>query len=248
MNLEKYPMKPNGMYVLGKSDFDDIAEMILKEYMPDVLYRPQAVDIEYLAQECFYLDIKYDCIQPDGKVLGMIAFADAEYETYDYDGNVKYIELEEGTLLVDMSLIGSENRARQRFTVAHEAAHWISQRSYHSPQNRVYDFRKQQGLVVCRTEHIEQDRVRSQHGKKSDEFWLEWQADRLGAALLMPKETFKEICDSVFWSYGIRNGHLSEYVGKRVACEIISTVAGMFNVSFRAAEIRMTDLNLTKVK
>lgn len=247
MNLEKYPMKPNGMYVLKKSDFDDIAEMILKEYMPDVLYRPQAVDIEYLAEECFYLDIKYDCIQPDGKVLGMIAFADTKYPTYDYDGNDRCIELEEGTLLVDMSLIGSKNHTRRRFTLAHEIAHWACQRSYHSPQNQLYDFRRQPGLVACRTENIEQYRMRSTYGKHSDEFWLEWQADRLGAALLMPKKTFKEVCASVFWSHGIRNGYLSKDVGQRVAHEIISTVAGMFDVSFRAAQIRMINLDLIKV-
>ena len=32
-----YPQYPNGMYRLGKNDFDDIARAILKEYMPGVV-------------------------------------------------------------------------------------------------------------------------------------------------------------------------------------------------------------------
>ena len=28
-----YPQYPNGMYILGKNDFDDIARAVLKEYI-----------------------------------------------------------------------------------------------------------------------------------------------------------------------------------------------------------------------
>ena len=44
-----YPMKQNGMYILKKADFDDIGEMVLSEYMPNVLDYPKSVDIDYLA-------------------------------------------------------------------------------------------------------------------------------------------------------------------------------------------------------
>ena len=51
-----YPMKKNGMYLLKKTDFEDIACQVLTEYMPSVFNYPRPTDIEYLAQECLYLD------------------------------------------------------------------------------------------------------------------------------------------------------------------------------------------------
>ena len=76
-----YPMKKSGIYLLKKTDFDDIATQVLTEYMPFVFHYPMPTDIEYLAQECLYLDIKHENIMPDGRVLGMIAFADTEFDT-----------------------------------------------------------------------------------------------------------------------------------------------------------------------
>ena len=57
-----YPMKKNGMYLLKKTDFEDIACQVLTEYMPSVFNYPRPTDIEYLAQECLYLDIKHEYI------------------------------------------------------------------------------------------------------------------------------------------------------------------------------------------
>mgnify|MGYP007091035154 CR=1 FL=1 len=97
-----YPMKKNGMYLLKKTDFEDIACQVLTEYMPSVFNYPRPTDIEYLAQECLYLDIKHEYIMPDGKVLGMMAFADVEFNTIGYEAERRTIELEEGTMLIDM--------------------------------------------------------------------------------------------------------------------------------------------------
>lgn len=169
-----YPMKKNGMYLLKKTDFDDIATQVLTEYMPFVFNYPMPTDIEYLAQECLYLDIKHENIMPDGRVLGMIAFDDTEFETIGYEAEKRIIELETGTMLIDMSLIGKENHARKRFTEAHEASHWICHRSYHSPTNRQYDFRKNKSLIACRTENIESYRKNNRSGYASDEEWEEW--------------------------------------------------------------------------
>lgn len=241
-----YPMKKNGMYLLKKTDFEDIAEKVLTEYMPSVLYYPRATDIEYLAEECLYLDIKHDNIVPDGKVLGMIAFADTQFNTVGYDNEDRTIDLDEGTMLIDMSLIGSENRARKRFTEAHEASHWICHRSFHSPTNRQYDFRMNNSFVACRTENIEQYK-RKEHYKCSDEEWEEWQADSLAAALLMPKSTFIEACILEMSSYGIRRGFLIPGKDVNVAKKVIATVSRIFDVSYRAAQIRMIHLGLIKV-
>ena len=246
MRLDKYPMKQNGMYILKKSDFDDIADMVLEEYMPSVLTYPKTVDIEYLAEECFYLDIKHDTIMPEGKVLGMIAFADTKFDTIDCECIPRQIELEEGTMLIDLSLIGRENRARKRFTEAHETSHWICHRSYHSPTNQSYDFRMNKSLIACRTENIEQYKKAIKNKVLSDSYWEEWQADKLAASILMPKRTFVIACSELLRTYQIRRGYLIPGMDTSYAKRIIAELAHMYDVSFKAAQIRMIDLGFIK--
>ena len=242
-----YPMKKNGMYLLKKTDFDDIATQVLTEYMPSVFHYPKPTDIDYLAQECLYLDIKHENIMPDGRVLGMIAFADTAFDTIGYEDEKKTIELEEGTMLIDMSLIGTENRARKRFTEAHETSHWICHRSYHSPTNRLYDFRMNKSLIACRTENIESYRKNSRSGYTSDEQWEEWQADSLAAAMLMPKSTFSEAVRYALCSQGNNIGYLIPKQDENIAKRVIVEVANVFDVSFRAAQIRMIHLGFIKM-
>lgn len=242
-----YPMKKNGMYLLKKTDFDDIATQVLTEYMPFVFNYPMPTDIEYLAQECLYLDIKHENIMPDGRVLGMIAFADTEFDTIGYEAEKKTIELEEGTMLIDMSLIGKENRARKRFTEAHETSHWICHRSFHSPTNRQYDFRMDKSLIACRTENIESYRKNNRSGYASDEEWEEWQADSLAAAMLMPKSTFGESVRQALRSQGNNRGYLIPKQDEKIARRVIAEVANVFDVSFRATQIRMIHLGFIKV-
>lgn len=237
-------MKNNGMYILKKTDFDDIASMILTEYMPNELNYPKAIDIEYLAQECFYLDIKYENIEPNGKILGMIVFSDTEFNTLGYEAENKVIELNEGTMLIDYSLSGKENRGRKRFTEAHETSHWICHRSYHSPTSRQYEFRTN-GYVACRTENIESYK-RNNFGYKSDSEWEEWQADSLAAALLMPKSTFVEAVNSALCDNGNTYGYLAVERDEKIARDVISEVAHVFDVSYRAAQIRMLHLGFIR--
>ncbi len=241
-----YPMKPNGMYILKKSDFDTIGELVLSEYMPRALDYPKPIDIDYLAQECFYLDVKHEVIVPDGVILGMMAFADTEFHTVDDYAEPRTIFLEEGTMLVDMSLIGEKNRPRERFTIAHETSHWICHRSYHSPTNQQYDFRRNRNLIACRTDCIEQ--YKRKQKTFTNEYWEEWQADSLAAALLMPRKTFLEACRSVLRTYGVKKDYLPSDYDKYVAGKIIGELARTFDVSYRAAQIRMITLGVIQMR
>ena len=99
-------------------------------------------------------------------------------------------------MLIDFSLCGKDCRARRRYTQAHELSHWICHRSYHSPDNRCYEFRKN-SFIACRTENIESYR-RNDFSQRTDSDWEEWQADSLAAALLMPKVTFIQEVETVF--------------------------------------------------
>ena len=53
-----YPQYPNGMYRLYKRDFDNIALMIMKEYLPGSVDKIGEVDINYLIKECLFLNVR----------------------------------------------------------------------------------------------------------------------------------------------------------------------------------------------
>lgn len=246
MRLDNYPMKKNGMFILKRPDFDQIAKGVLEEYLPHSLEYPQPIDIEYLAQECLFLDIKHEYLSVDGRVLGLIAFSDTQFPTRNLENEPTVIDVEEGTMLIDMRLIGKNNLARKRFTEAHEASHWICHRSYHSPSNQLYDFKTdKKPVVVCRKESIEQYRLRGE-GKYSDEFWEEWQADCLAAALLMPKEMFHAAVKDIMKRNGFSRNYLIKGVDDYKAKQVIHEIMELFMVSFRAVQIRMMQFGMIK--
>ena len=83
---------------------------------------------------------------------------------------------------------------------------------------------------------------------KSDAEWMEWQADSLAASLLMPKNVFYAFAKNVIRDNGVSRGYLinSPYANNRQVFEIITKIAEQFNVSYRAAQIRMLHLGLIK--
>ena len=241
-----YPMKRNGMYIMKKKDFDVLGEEVLREYMPDVLKYPRPIDVKYLATECLYLDVKEKYIAKDGSILGMIAFGDTEINGYDSSLNEERIDLPEGTIVIDYSLW--ENLGRKRYTLAHECSHWICHRTYHSPSNRTYEFRRNNSgsLVACRSENIEGIRTTGSYRDYTENDWEEWQADSLAAAILMPRKTFSEGFREAMKTEDVRQYYLIQGENRRVEMNVIHNLMEVFNVSYTAAEIRLKTLGLMR--
>lgn len=233
-----YPQYPNGMYKLYKRDFDNIALMIMKEYLPGSVDRIGEVDINYLIKECLFLTVRSKNIAADKSVLGLIAFEDAKVPCYDLSFRPIEMDLRAGDILIDMSLSGNRNIPRRRFTLAHEASHWILHRSYHSPTNQKYEFRKP--YLKTLGSNLE----RRFTGFKTENDEEEWQANSLAAALLMPKIPFMEYSlNEIQRLYGEDVDYLIDD-GSEEYSMVVENIAGMFNVSRQAAEIRLGQLDL----
>lgn len=233
-----YPQYPNGMYKLRKNDFDDIARDIMKEYMPGAVDMQQAVDINYLIKECLFLTVKSKNITADRSILGLIAFEDATIPCYDLSFKPVTLDLQAGDILLDMSLSGNTSLPRRRFTMAHEASHWILHRSYHSPTNQKFEFRRP--FNESKASDIER-KIRKFETENDRE---EWQANSLAAAILMPKIAFmKTALNEIERMYGydqyvLRDDGSEEYL------EVIKRIASVYKVSVQAAEIRLEQLDL----
>ena len=241
MRLE-YPMYSNGMYCLRNDDFDAIASMVLGEYLPETLKKPQPVNIDYLIEDCFYLDVKKVHITLDGHILGMMVFGDTKWEYYDRLYRPVVEELKESTMMIDLSLSGDKNLTRERFTKAHETSHWICHRSLHSYDKLPYEFRSS-SVIACRDASIERYKY-SEAFKRSESDREEWQADRLAAAILMPKDPFIRVSQTVINNCGIRNGVLVKGYNAEASKRAISTISKFFMVSRKATQIRMSQLGL----
>ncbi|MCL2838419.1 MAG: ImmA/IrrE family metallo-endopeptidase [Oscillospiraceae bacterium] len=235
----KYNQKSNGMYLLNRRNFDEIAINLLQTYMPEVLGLPRSVNIKRLAEDCLFLTIKDQMLSTNDSILGMTTFADVEVPCYDDCFTPTKLSVREGTILIHSGLLWDGNNTRRRYTIAHECAHWILHRSYHSPNNRQYSFRAPP-VIACRKENIE----RSKFGFQSDNDWIEWQADGLAAAILMPQNTFWQKSKSLLRGYGkqfLIAGQQS-YAG----FEIIEKLSETFEVSKQAAQIRLQQLGLIR--
>jgi Zn-dependent peptidase ImmA (M78 family) len=220
---------------------DDIATMVLQEYMPEVLVYPQPVDIDALVEEHLFLTVKNKALGYNDAVLGVTAFEDVkDVPCLDEMYQPTTIDLEAGTVLIHSCLLGSKNKPRRRFTVAHEGSHWILHRSYHSPLNQKFTFRTQRSpYIACRSANIE----KTHYELKTDDDWEEWQADSLASALLMPLNQFHLVAHSVIGKFGKR--YLSDKVIRNYI-ECVEEIADTFVVSRKATEIRLKQLGYIK--
>lgn len=241
MHLD-YKQKFNGQYILSKIDIEKIATDVLMEFSPSNLVMPTQLDTMNFLQDYLGLDVKRKYIGTfESGILGSIVMCD-EMEIPSYDEMFRPTVLIEtyGNVLISPNLSSRDNAPRRRYTEMHEGSHFILHKDYYKCLDRKST--NQHKLIACRRMELIND------NPKTAADWIEWQADYLAAALLMPQEVFYDYTRSIIRSLGVPCGYLTVSSGanKRQAFEIISKVAERFYVSYRAAQIRMIKLGLIR--
>ncbi|MCI8319382.1 MAG: ImmA/IrrE family metallo-endopeptidase [Lachnospiraceae bacterium] len=244
MHLD-YPMTKNGLFILETADYEDIAQWVLSEYQPQVLRKPQPLNVEHLMKECLYLDLKSERLSEDGEIWGLIVFSDIVYTGIGKNDEPYQIEVPEGTVLLEQSLDKPENTGIKRFTQAHEASHWICHRTYHAWDHRPYEFCRQIKcpVIACRAARAELAGEKDRH-KWTDEVWKEWQANNLAAALLMPKDTFLLAFYDVMRRQSIYGDILLRKHGRARVTAVVDEMKQIFQVPGKAVELRLVRFNL----
>jgi hypothetical protein len=72
--------KASGMYIFSNQDFYSVAELVLREYAPNMLEKAQPLNIEALADEAYSLTIIDRYLSARGSILGLISFDDINVE------------------------------------------------------------------------------------------------------------------------------------------------------------------------
>ena len=242
-----YRQKENGMYILSRSEIEQIATKRLQEFSPSNLERPMPLQTTSFLEDYLGLVIKYKYIGDfQSGILGLTVMGD-EVPVPSYDELLRPVVLEEtfGTVLISPVLHGRDNTARWRYTEMHEGAHFILHQPYFANCEKVAAAARCEypcNFIACRKIELHNERP------KTDSDWLEYQADALAAALLMPQNVFHSCVRNVLRKNGIRFNCLytNPKINDKRAHNVIYDVAETFAVSYQAAKIRMAHLGLLK--
>jgi len=186
------------------------------------------VNIEDFALKYLGLHVQYRPLSNDGSVLGLTAYRDVQVNLTYTDRSV-VVSVSEDSIWLDDIL---RHKRRGRFTIAHECGHQIIAR-----------------VDECRTgvsfrKAIEPGKLYSPRELKSANDWCEWQANALGAALLMPRmEIHKRL-------RGFRPVKFTAYGSRFAPIEYrrIKDLAYNFNVSMTAMILRLKELEYIDCK
>ena len=225
--------------ILSLANIEDLADAILKDYLgalPDDVKHVRPLDIEAFASRCLGLNVAYTRLSDNGDVLGLTTYADVEVELERYMGK-QFIKVAKNTVLIDDSLIKpfsqpDSNKGRRRFTIAHECSHQILFRREPNVQQQLL-LRQYAGRSYSLRELVSKDD------------WSEWQANALGAALIMPPNSVKLLMDKY-----ARGRHLMNYENHFSANDrlALTHLCGALEVSKTAMVIRLRQLGYIEDK
>lgn len=215
---------------VSRAELYEISDGLIKLYLDTKKQALQYIDIENFITDYLKLKIEYTCFaEADKSKMGFLADGQTPLLIY-IDGKSNPVIFPKNTIVLDKFLLADKENGRRRFTMAHEAAHYIL--------NRV-----QNNVSVARF-HNEFDKERAYTKEEFAEMFgtAEWQADTMAGALLMPRG-FVEKAVSKFYKSGV----IKIYGGNTFAGDdklIIRKIANHLKVSYTALVIRLRNLEL----
>jgi len=189
---------------------ENIARNTIKQYDEYFLnFEPQAIPIERIIEDAYGLNIDFMRLTIAGNELGRMVCENGYSTRFAPDkDDYELVKVTEGTMLIESRLLEKpQYHGRYRFTLAHELAHWIIHKHLFKGTSTA-------------AAHYKSD-VRGLNT-------IEWQADYLAAAILMPAGLVKRAF------HRVRNEKV----------DIIKKLAEIFEVSKQAMRIRLEELGL----
>ena len=239
VNMDWIHRNRYGVPILGHKQLDDLGEAIIADFCPEALMVPQEINIDLLSEQYLGLTVDYQYLSHCGVYLGMMVFKDTKsIPAYCPEtGRAEYVSAAANTVIIDRTLLDENQEHRYRFTMAHEAAgHAFLHRSYYtSPLCSMTQLAGDDSWVLCRREL--NDAVRGSTKNWGPIDWMEWQANSMAAAVLMPKRCVVKVIRKCWNSLKQLNIPPTAYSWVEA-----DRVHEVFNVSFQAAVVRLKKL------
>lgn len=243
----KVDKKNNNTPILKDAEIDELAEMVMHDYKPQLLKDPAPIDhlhfLEfYLGANVRFMDIYYD----EKPIWGATAFNDEEYiRVFDRENTcIRAEKLNNRTIVIDNYVMQEGKEGLALFTCLHEGGHlWLHPGVYTKPSDQLSLFPEpgKEYVVCCRQEDI-QSFGRRKNFKTAKE-WREHHADYFASAFAMPKSTFIPLALEILKSEGISGGRVvtgvdfqHDWFAENVFPKRISEIYG---VSKQAAYIKL---------
>lgn len=234
MYKPSFKVKKSGMPVLNKNEIDIIGERFIEDFVPEALSIPQPIDIDSFVERYLGMTTDYQYLSHNGVYLGMTIFNDTDKVTIfsPETGRAEYISAKARTVIIDNRLLDENQEHRYRFTMAHEGAHDICHLRYffYDPNQISFFDAPASPMIQCRIDNTKFEGNRSNHAW-DDYDWMEWQANKMASALLMPKSAVKIVVDNC-----------KETRPNYRSYSLIWAVSEAFNVSTEAATYRLQEL------
>ena len=221
------------MYHCYTSDrLEKKVEEILAKYKDGaMLIRPQAMDVDHFAEFYCKATIDFANLSEDGLTLGLTCFNDGKLLVWNDTYTKKHpIDVEKGFIFVDKSILECEVEGRVRFTIIHECSHYLLHSRFYYKKPGV-----ETPQIKCTVYHVEEWTKRP---PMTDDEIREWQANRLGAALIMPARTVKML---IAQQLGIS---AEAFKPAYFSYDFIQGMADVYQVSKSAMRNRLRDLNI----
>lgn len=231
--------KKTGVPIISRKEIDIIGERLIMDFNPEALKTPQEIDIDLFVQDYLGMEQDYQYLSHCGVYLGMTVFNDTDkVPVYDpVNKRAEYISAKAHTVIIDNTLLEENQEHRYRFTMGHEASHDFLHTEYfgYDPNQMTLadfmDMGKPEPMLQCR---IDTKKLNVKHSTNwGDREWMEWQANALSSAILMPR-TMVEMVVKEIQSKGFHKSVLHYAIAE--------AVSKVFNVSFESATYRLKQL------
>ncbi|MCI5656128.1 MAG: ImmA/IrrE family metallo-endopeptidase [Ruminococcus sp.] len=216
---------------LSRAELEEISEGLISVYAAKHRNKViQSIDIEHFITNFLNLRIEYTAFaESDSGKIGFLADGQTPLLIHQ-DGRIIPFIFPKDTIVLDKFLLAEREKSRRRFTMAHEASHHILERM-HSDTN----------AARFHTE-FDNERVYTQNELAQMFASAEWQADTMGASLLMPKFIVENALAKFTNSMPIKIYGDTTFAKRDK--ETIRRMAAYLSVSYTALVIRLRGLGM----
>ncbi len=225
--------------ILSQKDIEEIAAAVVQDFQrfffgaeaENPFRSALPTPIDQFASDYLKLKVSFGKLSGDGSIYGLTAYTDAEF-LIEEEGKQRKISLERNQVMMDENFIRPENIRRlcgkRRFTLAHECAHQI-----------LFQLDADDRKLACHKK-AQPYRTAGRRSLRTKEDWNEWQANALGAAILMPQSEVDRAMRSLNKGKPLmrHENHFSDEDQEKIEC-----FCGIFGVSRTAALIRLEQLD-----
>lgn len=208
----------------------------MRDFDGDLLTKPQKTNVERLIKDDLHANLDIRPLTEEGTIGGMTVFSGGELPVYDPEaGQYRRIRVGPRTILIEQRLAEAVENGQYRFMLAHKAAHMACHEGVRLPTGG--------GALLCR---VSVEPCKPFDGKnRSAESRIEWQADYLASAFLMPAKAMYAAVDQYLAERGLPQdaGGWRQMMNRRETCLTLERcLSAQFGAPMQAVSMRLSAL------